>query len=102
VLFGAAIGSSLVSTLFLGQNRGVLADGVLITGFVIFVVWASTYPVMLRQMDRQHLRERFSLPEDAVLESPHSTVRLYVVRAWMVLLTLAAAAAALIRAGLGT
>lgn len=101
VLFGAAIGSSLVFTLFLGHNRGVFADGVLIAGFVVFVVWASTYPVMLRQMNRQYLRERFSIPEDAVPESRRSTVRLYVVRAWMVLLTLAAAAAALIRDGLG-
>jgi hypothetical protein len=101
VLFGAAIVSSLVFTLFLGQTRGVFTDGVLIAGFVIFVVWVSTYPVMLRQMNRQYLRERFAIPEDAAPESPHSMARLYVVRAWMVLLTLAAVAAALTRDVLG-
>jgi hypothetical protein len=101
VLFGAAIGSSLVFTIFLGEYRGVFADGVLIAGFVTFVVWVSTYPVMLRQMNRQYLRERFSHPEDAVPESPHSMVRLYVVRAWMVLLPLAVLAAAPARDLLG-
>jgi hypothetical protein len=100
VMFGAAIGSSLVFTIFLGQSRGVFADGVLIAGFVIFVVWVSTYPVVLRQMNLQYLRERFSVAE-AVPESPHSVARLYVVRAWMVLLTLAVVAAALARDVLG-
>jgi hypothetical protein len=101
VLFGAAIGSSLVFTVFLGQSRGVFADGVLIAGFVVFVVWVSTYPVMLRQMNLQYLRQRLAVPEDAMPESRHSMARLYVVRAWMVLLTLAVVTAALARDLLG-
>jgi hypothetical protein len=100
VMFGAAIGSSLVFTIFLGQYRGVFADGLLIAGFVVFVLWVSTYPVVLRQMNLQYLRERFAAA-DAVPESPHSVARLYVVRAWMLLLALVVVAAALARDVLG-
>lgn len=101
MLFGAAIGSSLVFCVFLGQVRGVFDEGVLIAGFVIFMVWVSTYPVMLRQMDRQYLRERFSFSDDAIPEQPHSVARLYVVRVWMSLLALSVLVAALVRDPLG-
>lgn len=98
ILFGAAIGSSLVFTIFLGQQRGFFADGVLIAGFVTFVVWASTYPVMLAQMNRQYLRERRSVAAGQPTESPHSPARLHLVRAWMVLLAVAVVAVGLVRA----
>jgi len=88
-LLGAAIGSSLMFSVFLGQTRGVSGDGLLIAGFVVLVIWTSTYPVMLRQMDRQHLRER---REDA---APPPTTRLLVVRVWMTLLAAAVLAATL-------
>jgi hypothetical protein len=90
VLFGAAIGSSLVFGVFLGRYRGVFDDGVLIAGFAIFVIWASTYPVMLRQLDRQYLREHPDDPASGRLV----VARMRVVRAWMTLLTVAVVAAA--------
>lgn len=105
VLFGAAIGSSLVFTVFLGQYRDVFSEGVAITGFVLFVVWVSTYPVVLRLMNRQYLREHSSLPgatpEDAAAEPSTALARIHVVRAWMVLLALAVLAAAFARDLLG-
>jgi hypothetical protein len=105
VLFGAAIGSSVVFTAFLGQHRGVFSEGVAITGFVVFAVWVSTYPTMLRLMNRQYLRERSSLPgasqQDAVSGPGNALARIYVVRAWMVLLALAVLATAFARDLLG-
>lgn len=93
VLLGAAIGSSLVFSIFLGQYRGVFSDGMLVAGFVIFVSWVGAYPIMLRQMDRQYRRERSSpaddVSRDAVPERPHSMTRMYMVRVWMVLLGVA-------------
>lgn len=100
-LFGAAIGSSLVFSIFLGQARAAFHEGALIAGFVVLLVWAGTYPVMLRQMDRQHLLERFSCAEDAIPEQPHSAVRIYVVRLWMSLLATGVLVAALVRDPLG-
>jgi len=94
VLFGATIGSSLVFTIFLGQHRGVFDSGAVIAGFVVFLIWVSTYPMMLRQMDRQFLRER-SRSADA----PVPVARLYVVRAWMALLAAAVLAASIVRLG---
>jgi hypothetical protein len=95
VLFGAAIGSSLVFSVFLGQYRGVFDDGVLVAGLIVFLVWAGTYPVMLAQMDRQYLRERFCRAEDVL--PARSVVRLYVVRVWMTLLAAAVLAASTAR-----
>ena len=94
-LFGAAIGSSLIFSIFLGQDRGVFDDGVLIAGLVVFLVWVGTYPIMLREMDRQHLRERSSRAGDAT--PGHSVVRLLVVRAWMTLLAVAVLTVAVAR-----
>jgi hypothetical protein len=93
VLFGAAICSSLVFGVFLGQYRGFFDDRVLIAGFVVFVVWVSTYPVMLAQLDRQYLQEYSPSPHDIAVRGP-AVVRLRVVRAWMALLTVAVVAAA--------
>lgn len=83
-LFGAIMGSSLVFGIFLGQQGGVFHGGALAAEFVIFIVWLGTYPSMLRQMDRQCLRERS--PDDAEPERPVSVARLHVVRLWMTLL----------------
>jgi len=101
VLFGAAIGSSLVFSIFLGQYRGVFEDGVLVAGLVVFLVWVGTYPVMLRQMDRQYLRERFARAEDALPARTHSMARLYVVRVWMTLLAATVLAVSIARAVIG-
>jgi hypothetical protein len=95
VLFGAAIGSSLVFSIFLGQYRGVFDDGALVAGLIVFLVWVGTYPVMLAQMDRQYLRERSSRAEDVL--PARSVVRLYVVRVWMSLLAAAVLAATIAR-----
>lgn len=104
VMFGAVIGSSLVFSIFLGQDRGIFDDGVLVTGFVTFLVWLGTYPIMVRQMDRQYLRERTSSAGrdtepagDAERERPGAVLRLYVVRAWMPLLAAAVVATVLAR-----
>jgi hypothetical protein len=95
LLFGAAIGSSLVFSIFLGRDRGVFDDGVLIAGLVVFLVWAGTYPVMVRQMDLQHLREHPSRGDGAL--PARSVIRLSVVRVWMTLLGVAVLAVALAR-----
>jgi hypothetical protein len=100
VLFGAAIGSSLVFSIFLGQYRGVFDDGVLVAGLIVFLVWVGTYPLMVRQMDRQYLQERFSRAEDAL--PVRSVARLYVVRAWMTLLAAAVLAASIARVVAGS
>ncbi|HEV7651904.1 MAG TPA: hypothetical protein VGP26_27425 [Actinophytocola sp.] len=102
LLFGAAIGSSLVFSIFLGQYRGVFDDGVLIAGLVVFLVWVGTYPVMLRQMDRQYLQERFSRVGGAPPARAPSVVRLYVVRVWMTLLAAGVLAASLARVVAGS
>jgi hypothetical protein len=100
VLFGVAIGSSLVFGVFLGQYPGLFDDRVLITGFAVFVIWVSTYPVMLAQLDRQYLREHPATQEDTAGSGP-AVVRLHVVRAWMALLTVAVVVAAIGRDLLG-
>jgi hypothetical protein len=100
VLFGAAIGSSLVFSIFLGQYRGVFDDGVLVAGLLVFLVWVGTYPVMLAQMDRQYLRERFSRAEDAL--PARSVVRLHVVRVWMALLVAGVLAVSIARVVAGS
>jgi hypothetical protein len=82
VLFGATIGSSLAFTVFLGQLRPDFSAGVVIGGFVILLLWVSTYPIMLAQMDRQHRRERSPIGG----RHRRSATRLVVVWAWMVLL----------------
>jgi hypothetical protein len=85
VLFGATIGSSLAFTVFLGQLRADFAAGVVIGGFVILLLWVSTYPIMLGQMDRQFRRERSPVGGGRHRRS-HTVTRLVVVWAWMVLL----------------
>jgi hypothetical protein len=86
VLFGATIGSSLAFTVFLGQLRADFATGVVIAGFVILLLWVSTYPIMLAQMDRQYLRERSTVGPQGRHRRSRSVTRLVVVWAWMVLL----------------
>lgn len=95
LLFGAAIGSSLVFSIFLGQYRGVFDDGVLVAGLIVFLIWVGTYPVMLAQMNRQYLHEHSSRAEDAL--PARSMARLYVVRVWMALLAAAVLAASIAR-----
>jgi hypothetical protein len=97
VLFGAAIGSSLAFTTFLGPRSDDFAGGVVITAFVILLLWVSTYPIMLRQMDRQYLRERSPAGNGGRHRRSRSVTRLVVVWAWMVLL---AAIAALVAGGM--
>ncbi len=101
ILFGAAIGATLVFSVFLGGARGGYDDGVLIAAFVIFLVWAGTYPVMVRHMDRQYLREHGSSPDGPAAERPNALARLYLVRAWMTLLAVVVIAATLGRDLLG-
>lgn len=101
ILFGAAIAVSLVPTIFLGEYRVDFGDGVLVAGFVIFVVWVSTYPIVLRHMDREYLREHLSFPDGSVPDEPLATTRLHVVRVWMTLLLLLVVAAAFGRDLLG-
>jgi hypothetical protein len=85
-LFGASIGSSLAFTIFLGQQRAEFAEGVVIAAFVILLFWVSTYPIMLRQMDRQYLRERSPVVRSGRHRRSRTVTRLAVVWAWMVLL----------------
>lgn len=94
VLLGAAIGTSLVFGIFLGQYRGVFTDSLLIAGFAIFVVWVTIYPIMVRQMNSQHDRERAQPPDEAAAGPRHPAARLYVVRVWMMLLAAAVIVAA--------
>jgi hypothetical protein len=95
VLFGAAIGSSLVFSIFLGQYRGVFTAGVLVAGLIIFMVWVCVYPTMVREMNRQYLREHSSRAGDAL--PARSVVRIYVIRVWMGLLAAAVVAASIAR-----
>jgi hypothetical protein len=99
VLLGAAIGTSLVFSMFLGQYRGVFGDGLLIAGFAVFVVWVTIYPIMVRQMNRQHDREQATSPDEV---PHHPAARLYVVRVWMMLLACAVVVAANAHDLLGT
>ncbi|MPZ86084.1 MAG: hypothetical protein GEV28_39225 [Actinophytocola sp.] len=101
ILFGAVIVASLVPTIFLGEYRRDFDDAVLVAGIVIFVVWVSTYPIILRHMDREYIREHLSFPDDPVPDEPVVTIRLHVVRLWMSVLTILVLSATLGRALLG-
>lgn len=95
MMFGSAIGSSLMFTIFLGDVRGDFDSGLVIAGIVIFLVWVGTYPIMLKQMDRQYLREHFAFPDESVPVESAALIRLRVVRLWMTLLTVLVVAAAI-------
>lgn len=108
MMFGAAIGASMMFTIFLGAHRRDFDSGLLAVGLVIFLVWVGTYPIMLKQLDRQYLREHFPPPgepppgEPVPAEPPPPVARLYVVRLWMTLLAVLAVAEALGRDLLAT
>ena len=64
----------------------VVATLLPLAAFVILLLWVSTYPIMLRQMDRQYLRERSPVTRSGRHRRSRTVTRLAVVWAWMVLL----------------
>lgn len=88
ILFGAAIAASLVPAISFGEYRRDFDDAAILAAIAILVVWAGSYPITLRHMNRQHVRARSSLLADPVPADPVVVIRLRVVRVWMSVLTL--------------
>ena len=79
---GAIVASCLPAGLVLGHYRADLG-GQLAIGFVIFLVWVSAYPTIVRHMDRQYLREHFSFPDGSVPREPLAEFRVQLITLWL-------------------
>jgi hypothetical protein len=70
----------LPSVFVLGDYR--VGGGATAAAFVIFLGWVSVYPEIVREMDRQYLREHFSFPDGSVPREPLAEVRVQLVVLW--------------------
>lgn len=81
-VFVAVIVASLVPAgLVLGDYRTGAGQFAIV--LLIFLVWVLAYPTMVRQMDRQYLREHLSFPDGSVPREPLAEFRVQVITLWL-------------------
>lgn len=82
VVFVATIAASMIPAgLFLDDYR--TGAGRPDIGLVIILVWVLAYPSMVRQLDRQYLREHFSFPDGSVPSEPLAELRVRTIALWL-------------------